>query len=163
MWWNLTFTFSGEDSDSRPWSLAWPNLWVMDMGYIYGVRLSGVRAKHYLHTAFFPQRILHREGEEGTDREQADILIKAPTNFLCSFKMSPQYFPLDIWGYMESYSVPSSAIRHWSCPDYTSDAAIVHSKTSAVNYWAAQRRRLHLQGRSAMYLITGFDRWFKVM
>lgn len=32
---------------------------------------------------------------EGRIKEQADILIKVPTHFICGFKMSPPYFPPD--------------------------------------------------------------------
>lgn len=95
--------------------------------------------------------------------EQADIFITVATNFYLYFQNVSSVFPSGhLRGRQDRYSVPTSAVRHRSSPDYTPDAATVHGKTSTINYGGANRWRLHLQGRFTKYLMVKFNVMFKL-
>ncbi len=62
----------------------------------------------------------------------------------------------------DRYSVETSAVRHRSSLDYTSDAATVHGQDKRYKLWNTNRWRLHLPGRLAMHLMVEFNVQFKL-
>lgn len=99
----------------------------------------------------------------GTERRQLTFWLRCRQILFAVLKCLLRISHWTFDARQNRYSVPTSAVRHRSSLDYTSDAATVHGKTGVINYAAAKRWRQHLLGRPAMYLMVKFSVHFKLM
>lgn len=125
--------------------LGWQTL-IISVTYLNYLRpqlliLSGCLANHLFPILVQRIGVRSRRAESQTERRKLtfwlrcqQILFAVPKCLLC---ISPRTFEVT----QDGYSVPTSAVRHRSSLDYTSDPATIHSQTSAINNGVAKKMK----------------------